>query len=93
MVHKIHMCIYNNNMYVKLFCNVYLTIVSNVLHNIFQGDKPRVIRCSIQSKRAGTGRLWLWVSGPLGWQGVDVVFSLKQQAPDDISVVGSESGL
>lgn len=48
---------------------------------------------SMLSKKAGTGRLWLWVHGQLGWQGVDVVFSLKQQAPDDISVAGSESGL
>lgn len=67
-----------------------------LLLNIFQGEKQlfsRAMWLSKPSKKAGTGRLWLWVHGQLGWQGVDVVFSLKQQAPDDIGVVGSESGL
>lgn len=60
-----------------------------------------VIRsCSIEGcglvsslKKAGIGRSVAMGSWQLVWQGVNVVFSLKQQAPDDIGLVGSENGL
>lgn len=94
----------NNNISEKYIVLIYIlydhcyrsSVECVFLVNTFYGGIQLFCRgmwLSKQSKNAGTGRLWLWVHGQLGWQGVNVVFSLKQQAPDDISLVGSENGL